>query len=85
MTPLRTPISRKTPIQMDNRRELRDRDQIVVTLYPGGIIGFRALRCRKEHTLPLSKAYLLAVEQTVREEKRARAEAKKRKDMQHED
>ena len=43
MTPLRTPISRKTPIQMDNRRELRDRDQIVVTLYPGGIIGFRFL------------------------------------------
>ena len=38
------------------------RERVVVTLYPGAVIGFRRSRCRREYTLPLAAAYRLAVE-----------------------
>jgi hypothetical protein len=71
MTPLERPIARRTAGLHRGR-------QLVVTLYPGDIIGVRHLRMRKEYTLPLAAVYDMAVKAEVA---RARAEraAKKRK------
>jgi len=47
------------------------RERVVVTLYPGAVIGFRRSRTRREYTLPLMKAYAMAIEA---EQARVRAE-----------
>lgn len=56
------------------------RRDVVVTLYPGGLLGIRESRARKEYTLPIMTCYRLAVESErlakVREKKAARDRAK---------
>lgn len=47
---------------------------LVVTLYPGDVIGLRQSKTRKEYVLPLGHVYSLAVKHEV-----ARARAEKRK------
>ena len=69
MTKLSKAIQRETPILLDNRAEARARDQVVVTLYPNGTLGFRKKRCRREYVLSLAAAYRLAIEVEVRAEK----------------
>lgn len=54
MTQLKEKVRRSVPGLL--RRDL------VVTLYPGGTLGIRELRCKKEYTLPLMSCYRLAIE-----------------------
>ena len=55
--------------------------EVVVTLYPGGVIGLRDKGRRKEYTLPLSTVYYLAAEAEARkiiaDRKAKRAEKRK--------
>lgn len=48
------------------------RRNLIVTLYPGGVLGFRESRSRKEYTLPVVTCYRLAVEAEFRGRKGAR-------------
>ena len=61
-TKLKAPVRRVTPIVTDHRLRPRESDRVTVTLYPNGVIGFRAYRCRLEYTLPLSRAYAMAAD-----------------------
>jgi hypothetical protein len=54
VTKLNTPVRRSVP-------GLTRRD-LIITLYPGGVIGIRESRCKKEYTLPLMSCYRLAIE-----------------------
>jgi len=56
------------------RKVYAARENVVVTLYPGGVFGFRRLRSRKEYVLPVASAYKLAIEA-----EQARVKAEKRK------
>lgn len=55
MTKLTRPVKRTTPAG-GLRRDL------VVTLYPGGVLGIREARCRREYTIGLVTCYRLAIE-----------------------
>ncbi len=57
MTPLKKRLSRVISIELKRGRP----ESLVVTIYPGGTLGFRHLRSRKEYLLDLRSAYLLAV------------------------
>jgi len=76
MTKLNKAIQRETPILLDNRVETRDRDRVIVTLYPNGTLGFRKKRCRREYVLSLAAAYRLAIEVEVRAEKAKKKDGK---------
>lgn len=39
--------------------------QIVITIYPGGVIGLRELRRRKEYTLDTASLYVSAVRREI--------------------
>lgn len=65
MTRLLKPVKRTTETS---------RADLVVTLYPGAVIGLRQKRCRKEYTLPLITVFRLAIEA-----EQARVKAEKRK------
>lgn len=73
MTALTKPITRRT------ENEVRDgtkRRPLVITLYPGGIIGLRPSKTRREELLTVEAAYSLAIKQRVAKE-RAEKKAKK--------
>lgn len=53
MTKLNTKVRRIVPGLM--RRDL------VITLYPGGVMGLREARCKKEFCIPLMTCYNLAI------------------------
>ena len=58
MTEIRKPIRRSVGgIE-------RGRD-VILTLYPGGVLGFRVKRCKREWTLPIVSAYRLAVQREL--------------------
>ena len=78
MTTLRKRVRRETLLPVGPiRRDV----PVIVTLYPGGLIGFRHKRSRQEYQLDLQSAYVLAVQkhnrvkdaerQAKRKEKRA--------------
>jgi len=74
MTALTKPITRRT----DN--EIRDgakRRTLVITLYPGGVIGLRPSKTRREELLTVEAAYGLAIKMRVAQE-RAEKQARKR-------
>jgi hypothetical protein len=55
------------------RKVYTARENVVLTLYPGAVIGFRRLRCRKEYIIPVATCYRVAIEAEQarkREEKR---------------
>ena len=64
---------------LDNRVKARPCDTVTITLYPGGIIGFRPARGRTEYRLPLASAYRSAIRCEVEEEKRLKRASKKAK------
>jgi len=53
---LRKHLSRVIPLELKSGHP----ENIIVTLYPGGTIGFRHPRSRKDYLLDLRSAYLLA-------------------------
>lgn len=73
MTLLNKPVVRKTrPHDLPHGVA----DEIVVTLYPGGVIGLRELRRRKEYRLDAGVLYVAAM---VKEAAVARAEKRGRR------
>lgn len=62
MTPLNKPVTRRT-------NEIVDRRQIVVTLYPNGLLGLRLSGCRKAEMIPLTHCYYQAVKARISAEK----------------
>jgi hypothetical protein len=50
------------------------RELLVVTLYPGSVLGLRRSRTRKEYTISLATCYTLAI---LQEQDRIKAERKK--------
>jgi hypothetical protein len=73
MTMLHKPVTRHTETLV---RDGAKRRNLVVTLYPGGVIGLRPSKTRREELLTLEVAYALAVRQRVAKE---RAEKKARR------
>ena len=76
MTQLRKPVKRSLSLVGKGswRRE------IIVTLYPGGVIGLRDKGRRREYTLPLATVYMLAAEAEARRilaERKAKRKAKR--------
>lgn len=66
------------PITRPVRRKARAfRRDVIVTMYPSGMIGVRQSRCRTEYQLPIETIYKLAIEAHQRAEKAAKAKAKK--------
>jgi hypothetical protein len=65
-TALSKPIARKTATPHRGR-------QLIVTLYPGDVIGVRQLRTRKEYTVPLSWVYDMGVKAEVNRQRAERA------------
>lgn len=62
--PLKKPLCRHIPLALRQNRTPQD---IIVTLYPEGLIGFRHKRQRKsqEFLLDLQSAYLLAAQKAA--------------------
>lgn len=60
MTHLAKPVKRSCRIEPKGGRG--NHLDVVVTLYPGAVIGLRDKGRRKEYTLPLSTVYYLAAE-----------------------
>lgn len=79
MIELTKPIRRKTKILLDNRIEARPKDQIIVSLYPTGQIGFRQLRARREYRVDLATVYRFAVREIEYAEAKAKPKRKSRK------
>lgn len=79
MTTLRKAVRREVQVLTDSRLRARERDQVIVTLYPNGTIGLRAKRTRREYTLALATVYTLAIRAHVDNEKREKAKAKREK------
>lgn len=69
-TVLNRPVTRKTTMPHRGR-------QMVVTMYPGDVIGVRHERRRKEYQVPLSWVYDMAVKAEVMRQKAERAKRKK--------
>ena len=55
----------------------RGRD-VILTLYPGGVLGFRIKRHKKEWTLPVVSAYRMAVQREMDVQQAAKRKGKKR-------
>lgn len=69
MTQLRRPV----------RREINGvlREDLIVTLYPGAVIGIRAKRTRREYQLPLVTVYRLAIDAALERTRLERATARR--------
>lgn len=76
MTELNKPISRRTLETVRDRGRIR---QLVVTLYPNGLIGIRPAGTRQEETTTIESVWSLATKQRVareRVEKKAKRKSK---------
>jgi hypothetical protein len=54
----------------------RGRD-VIVTLYPGGVFGFRIKRHKREWTLPVVSAYRMAVQRELAQEQAEKRKGRK--------
>lgn len=54
----------------------REQRQIVVSLEPGDVLGFRELRTRTTFALPILDVYRLAIRYKVEADRRARREGR---------
>lgn len=69
MTHLKKPVRRTVPIENAAKHGPAD---IIVTLYPAGLIGFREKRRKQEYVFPLSHVFWLAVKAHVEAERKAK-------------
>jgi len=72
-TRLTKPVSRVSGEVIRDAGKFR---QLVVTIYPNGLIGLRPQGTRREETLSIPWVYLRAVEARVLREKEAKRKAK---------
>lgn len=74
MTPLKSRVTRRSEELIRDRSKYR---RIIVSLHPGGFIGLRLEKCRKEETISIRAAYECAVQSRVRFERAQKAKGKK--------
>ena len=74
MTDLRKPVSRRTENTVRDAGRPR---RLVVTLYPGDVIGLRPEKTRREERTTLAAVYDLAVKQRVALERREKKATRK--------
>lgn len=70
------------PVRRQTETIVRDgakRRHLVVTLYPGGVIGLRPSKTRREELLTLEAAYALAIRQRVAKERSEKLAPRKRR------
>jgi len=75
----RGPVRRVLNVPLDYRAVTRERDDLVVTLYPNGLLGFRPLRRRREVTLSIGAAYVCALKQEAERARKERGTLRKGK------
>lgn len=73
MTPLTKTVRRRSEEYFRDRSKMR---RIIVSIHPGGFIGLRLEKCRKEETLSISAAYRMAVSARVSFERMEKAKKK---------
>lgn len=73
-TELTKPVRRRSNEYRRDRSKMR---RIIVAIYPGGYIGLRLEKTRREETIPILAAYDVAVKMRVAGERAERARAKK--------
>ena len=76
MTRLHKPVKRTIALQPKGGGM---RLEVIITLYPGGIIGLRDKGRRREYTLPLTTVYYLAAQAEARRVIAERAAKRKEK------
>ncbi len=76
MTPLDKPVSRKSYAIVRDRGVLRE---LVVTLYPTGVLGLRPAKTRQEERVTLEACFSLAIKQRVAKEHAEKLSKKKKK------
>ena len=76
MVDLTKPVKRVT---RDLIREAGKVREVVVTLRPPNVLGFRAKGCRREYRLTAEVCYIMAVRAHVAEQKKAKDKARKEK------
>ena len=74
MTDLHKPVSRRTDSTI---RDAGKRRRLVVTLYPGDVIGIRPERTQREEITTLEAVYGMAVKCRVRKEQADKKKARK--------
>lgn len=74
MTPLNTKVVRKTDVVVRDGGKLRD---LIVTIYPGGTLGLRPSKTRREEVISLAACYDKAVKNRILKAQREKLEAKK--------
>lgn len=74
MTDLTKPVRRSTAARVPHGVTPR----LIVTIYPGGLLGLREHRRRKEYHLDLGTLYVQAIRQEVAEAKRERNSRRRR-------
>ena len=74
LTALTKPVTRRTENEI---RYGSKRRPLVITLYPGGTIGLRPSKTRREELLSVEAAYALAIKQRVAKEKTEKKARKK--------
>jgi len=72
-TTLDRPVARQTIARCGDRR------QLIITLYPGDVMGLRPKQTRKEYTIALSAVYSLAVKMHLAALRAEKAKARKAK------
>ena len=74
MTDLRKPVTRRTDDTIRDAGRVR---RLVVTLYPGDVIGLRPEKTRREERTTLAAVYDLAVRLRVDAERREKKASRK--------
>lgn len=77
MTQLVKPVRRGLGRPIGSCRDVSR--ETIITLYPGGLIGFRAKGRRQEYRVSAEACYGLAVKLAAEEQRKARAAAKRAK------
>lgn len=74
MTALNKPIKRSTNAVIRDKGRTR---RLVVTLYPGDVIGLRPEKTRREEITSLAAVYSLAIKQRLAAERAEKIKARK--------
>ena len=74
MTPLTKSVTRKSSTTI---RDAGQRRELVITLYPNGLIGLRPLKTRREERITIEAVYSLAVKQRIALERAAKRTRKR--------
>ena len=73
VTQLTKPVRRRTD---ETRRDRSKQRRYIITIYPGGLIGFRLEKCRHEELLPIAVGYETAIRLRIAKKKAEKSKGK---------